>query len=458
MEQKLPRLVIAGTNSGCGKTTVTCAVLQALVNRGLSVAAAKCGPDYIDPMFHSRIIGAKSANLDPFFFDEPTLRYLLAQNAAGCAVTIIEGVMGYYDGLGLTTTRASTWETAQKTASPTVLVINARGAALSVLAAVQGFLQFQPQSRICGVILNGCTAMSYAPLAKELEARFGIKACGYLPRLPACTLESRHLGLVTAAEVADLREKLQRLAAQAEMSIDLDLLLRLANEAPPLTVCPLPLPEAGEPVRIGVARDRAFCFYYEDSLGLLRTVGAELVPFSPLSDSALPAGLDGLYLGGGYPELYAAQLSENRSMCSSVRAALEAGLPCIAECGGFMYLTEAIGEHPMVGFLPGRCFDAGKLARFGYVTLTAERDNLLCRAGGSIPAHEFHHWDAEQTGDAFTAAKPFGRSWPCVFATGTLYAGYPHFHFYANPSFAVRFLDACRKGKHHAGTDQTDGH
>ena len=145
-------------------------------------------------------------------------------------------------------------------------------------------------------------------------------------------------------------------------------------------------------------------------------------------------------------------------MCSSVRAALEAGLPCIAECGGFMYLTEAIGEHPMVGFLPGRCFDAGKLARFGYVTLTAERDNLLCRAGGSIPAHEFHHWDAEQTGDAFTAAKPSGRSWPCVFATDTLYAGYPHFHFYANPSFAVRFLDACRKGKHHAGTDQTHGH
>ena len=338
MEQKLPRLVIAGTNSGCGKTTVTCAVLQALVNRGLSVAAAKCGPDYIDPMFHSRIIGAKSANLDPFFFDEATLRYLLAQNAAGCAVTIIEGVMGYYDGLGLTTTRASTWETAQKTASPTILVVNARGAALSVLAAVQGFLQFQPQSGICGVILNGCTAMSYAPLAEELEARFGIKACGYLPRLPACTLESRHLGLVTAAEVADLREKLQRLAAQAEMSIDLDLLLRLANEAPPLAVCPPPLPEAGESIRIGVARDRAFCFYYEDSLALLSSLGAELVPFSPLEDPVLPEGLHGLYLGGGYPELSAAQLSENASMRESVRAAVQKGVPCIAECGGFLYL------------------------------------------------------------------------------------------------------------------------
>ena len=422
MEQKLPRLVIAGTNSGCGKTTVTCAVLQALVNRGLSVAAAKCGPDYIDPMFHSRIIGAKSANLDPFFFDEPTLRYLLAQNAAGCAVTIIEGVMGYYDGLGLTTTRASTWETAQKTASPTILVVNARGAALSVLAAVQGFLQFQPQSEIRGVILNGCTAMSYAPLAKELEARFGIKACGYLPRLPACTLESRHLGLVTAAEVADLREKLQRLAAQAEMSIDLDLLLRLANEAPPLTVCPPPLPEAGEPVRIGVARDRAFCFYYEDSLALLSSLGAELVPFSPLEDPVLPEGLHGLYLGGGYPELSAAQLSENASMRESVRAAVQKGVPCIAECGGFMYLLDAIGDHPMAGALPGRSFDAGKLTRFGYLTMTAQRDNLLCRAGESIAAHEFHRWDADDPGEAFLAEKPSGRRWPCVHATATLYA------------------------------------
>ena len=346
MQQNLPRLILAGTNSGCGKTTVTCAVLQALVNRGLSVAAAKCGPDYIDPMFHSRIIGAKSSNLDPFFFDENTLRFLLAQNASGCDVTVIEGVMGYYDGLGLTSTRASTYELAQKTVSPVVLVVNARGAALSVLASVRGFLDFLPDDRICGVILNGCTAMTYAPLARVLEDRLGVKACGFLPNLPDCALKSRHLGLVTAAEVADLREKMQRLAAEAEQTIDLDALLTIAREAPALDVVPPTLPAPGAPVRIGVARDNAFCFYYEDSLGLLRTVGAELVPFSPLSDSALPAGLDGLYLGGGYPELYAAQLSENRSMCSSVRAALEAGLPCIAECGGFMYLTQTIAGTP----------------------------------------------------------------------------------------------------------------
>ena len=443
----MDRIMISGVSSGCGKTTVVCAVLQALVNRGLKTGAFKCGPDYIDPMFHSRIIGAKSANLDPFFFDEPTLRYLLAQNAAGCAVTIIEGVMGYYDGLGLTTTRASTWETAQKTASPTILVVNARGAALSVLAAVQGFLQFQPQSGIRGVILNGCTAMSYAPLAKELEARFGIKACGYLPRLPACTLESRHLGLVTAAEVADLREKLQRLAAQAETSIDLDLLLRLANEAPPLTVCPPPLPEAGEPVRIGVARDRAFCFYYEDSLELLRRLGAELVPFSPLSDERLPEDLHGLYLGGGYPELYAERLEANAAMRASIRAAVERGLPCVAECGGFMYLTQSIAGHAMAGVLSGSCFDTGKLTRFGYATLTAQRDSMLFAAGEQISAHEFHRWDAENPGEDFLAEKPSGRSWRCAYAGETLYAGYPHFHFYANLSAAVRFVESCRKEK-----------
>ena len=442
------QLVLAAPRSGSGKTTVACALLAAMQARGLAPCAFKSGPDYIDPMFHRAVLDVESHNLDLFFSKQETVRELYARHAADHGAAVVEGAMGYYDGLGLTTTRASTWETAQKTASPTILVVNARGAALSVLAAVQGFLQFQPQSGIRGVILNGCTAMSYAPLAKELEARFGIKACGYLPRLPACTLESRHLGLVTAAEVADLREKLQRLAAQAETSIDLDLLLRLADEAPPLAVCPPPMPEAGEPVRIGVARDRAFCFYYEDSLALLSSLGAELVPFSPLEDPVLPEGLHGLYLGGGYPELSAAQLSENASMRESVRAAVQKGVPCIAECGGFMYLLDAIGDHPMAGAIPGRSFDAGKLTRFGYLTLTAQRDNLLCRAGESIAAHEFHRWDADDPGGAFLAEKPSGRRWPCVHATGTLYAGYPHFHFYANPAFAANFLAACRKEKH----------
>ena len=274
MQRRVPRLVLAGTNSGCGKTTVTCAVLQALVTRGLRLGAAKCGPDYIDPMFHSRVIGAKSSNLDPFFFDRDTMRYLLAHNSQGCDVTVIEGVMGYYDGLGLTSTRASTYEAARETESPVVLVVNARGAALSVLATVQGFLRFAPASGIRGVILNGCSAMSYGPLARELENRLGVRACGYLPRLPECALESRHLGLITADEVADLQEKLCKLAAEAEKTLDIAALLEIAAAAPPLRFTPPVLPEAGAPVRIGVARDRAFCFYYEDSLDLLRQLGA----------------------------------------------------------------------------------------------------------------------------------------------------------------------------------------
>ena len=447
MQTRIPRLILAGTNSGCGKTTAVCAVLQALVNRSLKTGAFKCGPDYIDPMFHSRIIGAKSANLDLHFFSPNTLDCLLAKNGADRDVSIIEGVMGYYDGAGLTSTQGSTYEVAQATDSPVVLVVGAKGASLSVLATIQGFLTLYPDNHIRGVILNQCTAMTYAALAKEIEKRFAIRAFGYLPTMPDCALESRHLGLVTAAEVEGLKEKMQLLAAQAEKSLDLDGLLALAEQAPLVDYRPVGLPQK-EPVRIAVARDNAFCFYYEDSLEALSDMGAELVCFSPLSDEKLPDAVHGLYLGGGYPELYAKQLSENASMRRSILQALENGLPCIAECGGFMYLTQAIADQPMVGYLNGDCRDTGKLTRFGYVTLQAKQDNLLCKAGDEIAAHEFHHWDCTFPGDSFTAVKPTGKRWDCAIATDTLYAGYPHFHFYANPAFAERFYETCIKEKH----------
>lgn len=450
MLTSVPRLVLAGTNSGCGKTTVTCAILQALVDRGLDVGAFKCGPDYIDPMFHSRIIGAKSANLDPFFFDDDILRALLAKNGGDRDISIIEGVMGFYDGRETASFEGSTYALARSTDSPVVLVVGARGAALSVLATIQGFLDFLPENHICGVILDRCSAGVYAALAGEIERRFSgrIRPLGYLPTMPECALESRHLGLVTAAEVEDLREKMQRLSHQAEKTLDLAGIVALANSAAPIEHRPLPFQRQAERVRIAVAQDRAFCFYYADSLEALRSLGAELVGFSPLCDAALPEDIHGLYLGGGYPELYAKTLSDNTAMRRAVKAALEAGLPCIAECGGFMYLTEAIGEYPMVGYLPGRCFDTGKLTRFGYVRLRAQRDNMLCRAGDGIPAHEFHHWDCDDTGDGFIAEKPSGKSWRCVHATPTLYAGYPHFHFCAAPDFALRFYGACIKEKH----------
>ena len=447
MPTRIPRLILAGTNSGCGKTTTVCALLQALVNRNLKTGAFKCGPDYIDPMFHSRIIGAKSANLDLHFFTPNTLNYLLAKNAADRDISVIEGVMGFYDGAGLTSTSGSTYEVARVTDSPVVLVVGAKGASLSILATIQGFLNFCPDSHIKGVILNQCTAMTYAALSAEIEKRFKIRAFGFLPGLPECALESRHLGLVTAAEVADLKEKMQILAKQAEKTLDIDGLIGLANSAMSVACEPVTLPKK-EPVRVAVARDKAFCFYYEDSLEALKEMGAELVPFSPLTDKKLPENIHGLYLGGGYPELYLEQLSGNVEMLHSIRKALENGLPCIAECGGFMYLTQSIGGVPMVGFLKGECFNTGKLTRFGYITLQAKMDNLLCKAGGEIPAHEFHHWDCTAPGDTFTATKPTGKQWNCAVSSQTLYAGYPHFHFYSNPAFAEGFIDTFIQEKH----------
>ncbi len=449
----VPRVLIAGTGSGCGKTTVTCAVLKALTSRGLKTGSFKCGPDYIDTMFHTRITGRPCANLDPFFFTEDTLKYILAKNGADNEISIIEGVMGYYDGLGMSG-EASTYEVSKKTESPVVLVVGAKGAALSVLASIYGFLHFYEDNKICGVILNNCTAMTYKMLAAEIEKRFEgrVRPFGFLPAMPECSLESRHLGLVTAAEVEDLNDKLEKLAEKAEETIDLDGLIELGRDAAPLSFVPPDIPEFETKVRIAVARDKAFCFYYEDSLDVLRDMGAELVDFSPLADKKLPENIQGLYLGGGYPELYTRELSANTSMLESVRAAVEGGLPCIAECGGFMYLTQAIAEDPMAAVLPGSCFNTGKLTRFGYITLHSGKDNMLCAAGGAIRAHEFHHWDCTENGSDFTAEKPAGRKWDCVFAHESLYAGFPHFHFLANTQFAENFYKAALRRMEGKGT------
>ena len=286
--------------------------------------------------------------------------------------------------------------------------------------------------------------MSYALLKQETEKRFSdtVRVLGYMPVMEDCYLESRHLGLITAQEVTDLQEKVEQLALQAEKSLDLDGIMDLAKSASPVCYWKMLTPQFSK-VRIAVAQDAAFCFYYEDSLRLLEEMGAELISFSPLMDEVLPAEIDGLYLGGGYPELYAGQLSQNWQMREGIQKAMENQIPCIAECGGFMYLTEAIGEWAMVGFLPGKSFDTGKLSRFGYVTITASSDNLLCRAGESIIGHEFHYWDADNTGNGFRAEKRSGKSWECVHATDHLYAGFPHFHFYANPEFAVQFYQRC---------------
>lgn len=445
MTRTLPRVLLAAPKSGAGKTTVVCGLLQALVGRGLAPAACKCGPDYIDPLFHSEIIGAKGCNLDLFFTGADTARCLLLESASGCGVAVLEGVMGYYDGLGGVTDEASAYRVACATETPVVLILDARGASLSLCAQLRGFLDFRPQSRIAGVLLNRCTAMQYQMLAEAIQSECGVPVFGYLPTLPDCALESRHLGLVTAQEVSNLRQKLQTLAAALEKTADLDAILALARSAPPLSCGDTGAASVtGRSPVLAVARDKAFCFYYRENLRLLEQLGAKLVFFSPLEDAALPP-CGGLYLGGGYPELYAAQLSRNRSMRESVRAAIAGGLPTFAECGGFLYLhdtlTDETGSHPMAGVLHGDCRNTGKLRRFGYITLTAKRDNLLCGAGEQIRAHEFHYFESDCCGGDFSAEKPVsGRGWTCIHASETLFAGFPHLYFPANPEFARRFV------------------
>lgn len=439
MKNNAPRLLLAGTGSGCGKTTVTTALLRALQRRGVPLAAFKCGPDYIDPMFHTETLGVPSRNLDLFFVDETEVRGQLARHIPTDGVGIIEGVMGFYDGVSGTTDTASAAHVARATDTPAVLIVRPRGQSLSLAAEIKGFRDFAPNT-LAGVILNGVSAGMY-PFYRVIAEKAGLPVYGFLPPVPDAEIPDRHLGLVTAAEIGNLSDKLDRLADTAEQGLDVDGLLALARTAPPLVDETAPLmPVVDKPVRIAVARDKAFCFYYADNFDVLRALGAELVPFSPLTDGVIPEGIDGLYLVGGYPELHAAQLSANRTMRNSIRDAVLGGLPTIAECGGFLYLHRTLDGAEMVGVLDADAHLTKKLQPFGYVTLTARRDNLLCRAGEQTRAHAFHYAVSTDEGADFDAVKPNGRAWACVHATETLYAGFPHLYFRANPAFAAQFV------------------
>lgn len=453
MKRHIPRILLTAPASGSGKTLITCGILQALVNRGMKVTSFKCGPDYIDPMFHGRVIGTRSRNLDTFFTDTETTRYLFAENASDCDIAVTEGVMGYYDGLGGIRTEGSTYDVAAALAIPAVLIVSCRGASLSILAMIKGFLEYRPDSRIKAVILNQISPMIYGQLKPLIEEKLGVKVLGYVPKLTDLNLESRHLGLVLPGEIEALKEKLNRLAAVLEETLDLDAFCALAEDTEELTiqVPEIPVLEELGKIRLAVAADDAFCFTYQDNLKLLETMGAELVFFSPLQDEKLPEAVDGMILSGGYPELHAKALSENVSMRTSVKTAIEAGMPCIAECGGFLYLhRELEGSDgvffPMAGVLDAKAYRTDRLGRFGYITLTAEEDQLLGKAGMEIRGHEFHYWDSEQCGNSFHAKKPVGkREWDCVNSSKSLYAGFPHLFFWSNPQAAYEFLKKCEE-------------
>ena len=462
-----PRIMLAAPKSGSGKTLLTCGLLEVLRRRGLNPIACKCGPDYIDPMFHRYVLGIPGRNLDSFFLPTESVRKVLVdavrEEQAGLAV--LEGVMGYYDGLGGTETSASSWEIAEITDTPAILVLDCKGASLSAAAMASGFLHFRKKSHIAGVILNRVSSMYYERLAAAVEEASGLPVLGYLPESEEYRMESRHLGLFLPGEIDRLRERIGRLADQMEKSIAVERVLEVAGMLPlrienkekekaenesmeAESIAKFPAcqeQKVTSRVRIGVARDEAFCFYYQENFRLLEQMGAELVYFSPLRDKKIPDRVDGLLFGGGYPENYARELAKNAAMRESIRRSIAAGMPFLAECGGFLYLHRTLegsdGKHwEMAGVYPFDAYRTNRLRRFGYV-------RLLTSSGQEIHGHEFHYWESEDPGTDWEAVKPTGnRSWRCIHEKGGQIGGFPHLYYASCPDFLRKWLDVCAKG------------
>ena len=452
--------MITAASSGSGKTMITCGLLELFKRKGLNPLACKCGPDYIDGLFHKQVLELEGMNLDSYFEAPEELRDKYSRLSKG-HLPVVEGVMGYFDGLGGSTTRASSWEVAHILDLPAVLVVDARGASVSLAAVIKGFLEFERPmgSQIKAVIFNRISPMLYPRIRELVERETGIRAAGFVPELDFLKVGSRHLGLVLPEEIAGLREQMNRLGKCLEETIDWEFLAELGAEKEERDALEEENTEASCTAafsfRLGIAMDEAFCFYYQDNLRLLERLGGELVYFSPIHDRSLPEQLDGLILGGGYPELYCEALSLNESMRESVKKAAEGGLPVLGECGGYLYLLEELEAEdgriwPMTGVLKGKGYKKGKNSRFGYIGVEAEKDSLYLNPGEQIRGHEFHYWDCEVLEEEWVmrAKKPVGnRSWPCMRIKNQVMAGFPHLFYPSCPAFAVRFAKACVRYK-----------
>lgn len=446
------KIMIAATRSGSGKTTITCSLLYQLKQLGHNVRAFKCGPDYIDPMFHRMVLGIDSENLDLFMSGEDDVRNIfykelakLSEEASVDHISVIEGVMGLYDGLGGVSEEASSYHLAKVLNVPIVLIIDAHGMGKSILAEIAGFISMDNANLIKGIILNRTSKSMHDSLKDEIEEKFDVKVLGYVAKSKDMVFDSRHLGLVLPEEIPDISEKLKNTAEVVMAGIDINTLLETADAAESEQDIRPFCERAGtsQRVRIAVARDEAFCFYYRENLRMLEEAGAELVYFSPLHDTKLPDNIQGLLIGGGYPELYAKELSANVSMRSSIKKALDNKMPSLAECGGFMYLHEYMETEDgikaaMVGSVKGSCHYTGHLVRFGYVTIMGAGEIFPVRG------HEFHYYDSDNNVNSCTAVKPTGkRSWECMHLTDNSLWGYAHLYYRSNPSMVKWFVEKC---------------
>ena len=459
--------MIAGTSSGCGKTTLTCALLRLLQNRGKSPVSFKCGPDFIDPMFHEQVLGIPSTNLDSFFADEEEVRSILAEKfssqgrngrmePADCA--IIEGVMGLFDGLAGKSIKASSYDIARITKTPILLCIDASGMSRSILPLVKGFLDYDKAQSADGknlircIFLNRISKASFQLLKSLIEeecAGYGVKVAGFLLIMPELSWESRHLGLFLPGEIQNLNEQIEESARLLSENLDFSMIEEMMKSQGSFSSSLCPASKKSS-FTIALARDEAFCFYYDENLRLLEEAGARLIFFSPLHDKALPPDVDGILLGGGYPELYGQALQANESMRSSIKSALINGVSVMAECGGFMYLQEKLTNkegksYEMCGAIKGECTYTGKLVRFGYAEFKA-KDVFAPGVDFSIKGHEFHYFDSTNNGSDFTATKPLSsRSWDCMIFTPKMLAGFPHLYYRSNPEIVKWFVESCRK-------------
>ena len=461
MNENIPRVLFAAPKSGSGKPMIVCGMIAAMKARGKKVAAFKCGPDYIDPMFHRKVLGVESGNLDTYFTEDAITRQILEKEAEGADIAILEGVMGYYDGLGGESLEGSTYTVGKATKTPVVLIVDGKGASVSIAAVVKGMMEYRKDSNIQGIILNHVSAGYYERIRRVIEEECKVKVLGFLPSIKNLQVPSRHLGLVSPEEMAAFEEWTNQIAKELEKNVDLDALFEIAESAEILEVDKEDsIPVLEHKVRVAVARDEAFSFYYRENIELLKEMGAELVYFSPLHDKKLPKDIDGCILWGGYPEQYARELEENESIRKEIYAACKNGLPCIAECGGFLYLQKTLEgmdgkKYQMTGVLDGKGYRTDKLNRFGYVEAVSEVHGMI-EKGEKIKGHEFHYWDCTENGQAFLAKKPLGnQSYHCMVNQSNLFAGFLHLYYYGNSSIVWQFLENCerfqikRKAKKH---------
>ncbi|MFE4897575.1 cobyrinate a,c-diamide synthase [Peribacillus butanolivorans] len=450
------RLVIAGTGSGVGKTTLTIGIMAALQKKGYTVQGFKCGPDYIDPTYHTAVTGRTSRNLDSWMFEHDIVREILNKASVGADISIIEGVMGFFDGKNPLSNTGSTAEISMITESPVLLIVNCASMARSAAAIVKGFQAFSTGPNIIGVIANQVGSEGHYKIVKAaIEQECDVPVMGYMKRELDIDIPSRHLGLIPAIERGELEPFFDKLAHLVMETIDIEQLYLLAKTS---TISSgnsgIFQSSSKKDVCIAVAKDAAFNFYYQENLELLEAKGANIKYFSPLKGDEVPLDADGLYLGGGFPEEFADELSRNEIAIKSIRNAIAKGLPTLAECGGFMFLSKSIettsGEkYPMAGLIPGRIKMQKKLAALGYREITGTESNFLIKDCDQAKGHEFHYSTFEPDNVlpyAYEAKGRFGsKKEGCII--GNLVAGYTHFHFASNPKLVENWIDACLKQK-----------